>query len=127
MIRFIAITTIIIFLSAGCTNQYKVPKNIIAPEKMEKILWDMIVADRYSGTFLIKDSTKNLKEETFKLYEQVFSIHKINRDQFVKSFKFYLDRPDISRAMLDSLATHANRRRDEMYQTPPTPVTPVVK
>ena len=76
----------------------------------------MIQADRYATIVLSRDSTKNLKEETFVLYEQVFSIHKINRQQFVKSFKFYMERPDISQVMLDSLATKANRRREEMYR-----------
>lgn len=119
MKQVLATGFIILFFSTGCTNQYKIPGDILPKDKMEKVLWDMILADRFSASFLVKDSTKNIKEETFKMYEQVFSIHKITRQEFVKSFKFYLERPDISQVMLDSLATHANRRRDELYQTKP--------
>jgi hypothetical protein len=108
----------IILLSAGCTNQYKVPANILPKEKMENVLWDMILADRYSSLILSKDSSKNIKQESFTLYEQVFNIHKITRQEFVKSFKYYLDRPDISQVMLDSLAAKANRKREEMYKLP---------
>jgi hypothetical protein len=107
---------ILLLISTGCTNQYKVPRDILPKEKMEKVLWDMILADRYSTIVLSKDSTKNLKQETFTMYEQVFSIHKITHQQFVKSLKYYLERPDISQVMLDSLATKANRRREEMYR-----------
>jgi hypothetical protein len=115
--RLITAIGIIIFcFSVGCTNQYKVPSNILPREKMEAVLWDMIVADRYSSAILIKDTTKNTREETFKMYEQVFSIHKVTRQQFVKSFKWYLERPDIAQVMLDSLAAGANRRREEMYK-----------
>ncbi len=112
---FVTITVILLSLTA-CTRQYKVPSGILPMDKMEKVLWDMIQADRYATIVLSRDSSKNLKEETFVLYEQVFSTHKINRQQFIKSFKFYLERPDISQVMLDSLATKANRRREEMYR-----------
>lgn len=119
MKQLLAIGLIIFFLAPGCTNQYKVPPDILPKDKMEKVLWDMILADRYASVFLSRDSAKNIKEETFTLYEQVFTIHKITRQQFTKSMKYYLDRPDISQVMLDSLATKANRRRDEMYKTSP--------
>ena len=111
-----AIGIVFSVICIGCTNQYKVPDDILPKDKMEKVLWDMIVADRYSASFLAKDSTKNFKEETFKLYAQVFSIHKISSKQFIKSLKYYLERPDISQVMLDSLATHANRRRQDIYK-----------
>ena len=115
--RWLILTGILVFfIYIGCTNQYKVPDDILPKDKMEKVLWDMIVADRYSAAILAKDSTKNIKEETFKLYEQGFSVHKISRQEFIKSFKYYLKRPDIAQVMLDSLATHANRRREEIYR-----------
>ena len=119
MKQFFAIGLIITFLSAGCSNQYKVPPDIISKAKMEKVLWDMILADRYATNILSTDSSKNIKEETFTLYQQVFDIHKITKQEFVKSMKYYLGRPDISQVMLDSLATKANRRREEMYKTAP--------
>ncbi|MGN6418818.1 MAG: DUF4296 domain-containing protein, partial [Pseudobacter sp.] len=61
--------------------------------------------------------------ETLKLYDQVFQVHKITREEFVKSYKFYLSRPDISKVMFDSIASRANRKREEQYNKPPeTPV-----
>ena len=118
---------LVIFLSTGCTNQYKVPGDIMPKEKMEKVLWDMIMADRYATITLSRDSSKNIKEETFKMYDQIFTINKISRQEFVKSFKYYLDRPDISQVMLDSLATRANRKRDEIYRTPTAPDTTSIR
>jgi hypothetical protein len=103
---------------AGCSDKDRVPGNVIPKEKMEKILWDIIQAERFSASFLVKDSTKNVKTETFKLYEQIFRLHKITRDEFVKSYKFYLSRPDIAKVMFDSLSTHANRSREELYRNP---------
>ena len=125
----------------SCTDKDKLPKGVLPKDKMESVLWDMLQAERYRATF-IKDSSK-IKTETFKLYAEVFAIHQITKDQFIKSYKFYMSRPDIARDMFDSLSTQANRRREDMYkksqttdtthssgakpQTAPTqPVQPIV-
>lgn len=110
------IIVVLIFCSA-CTRNDKIPDGIIGKEKMESILWDMIQADRFSTQFLVKDSAKlDVKKETFILYEQVFQINKVTKDEFVKSYKYYLSRPDITRVLFDSLATRANRRKEAVYQ-----------
>ncbi len=101
----------------ACTNKNSTPSNVLSREDMEKVLWDMIQADRFSTQFLLRDSAhKNVKLETFKLYEEVFQLHHITREEFVKSFKFYLSRPDITKVMFDSLGVRANRERDTLYK-----------
>ncbi|THU31972.1 DUF4296 domain-containing protein [Niastella caeni] len=107
-----------VFCLVSCTDKDKIPKGVLPKEKMQKVLWDMIQAERFRETF-IKDSSQDLKAETFKLYAQVFEIHKVTKDEFVKSYKFYMSRPDIARDMFDSLATQANRRREELYKAKP--------
>lgn len=116
MMRVLLTGVIVCICFAACTNQYKVPGDIIPKEKMEKVLWDMMLADRYASAYISKDSSKNVTEENFKLYQQIFDIHDITRDEFVKSFKYYLQRPDITMVVLDSLAAHANRKREDVYQ-----------
>src|ERR1043165_10297820 len=112
----------IVCFSISCTDKDKIPKGVMGKEKMEKVLWDMIQAERFRETF-IRDSSKNLKAETFKLYAHVLEIHKVSKDEFIKSYKFYMSRPDIARDMFDSLATRANRRREEMYKAKSQPAT----
>jgi hypothetical protein len=109
-----------------CTDKDKIPAGVLGKEKMEMVLWDMIQAERYRETF-VHDSSKDLKAETFKLYAQVFEIHKISKDEFIKSCKFYMSRPDIARGLFDSLATKATRRREEMYKPKPIDSTKVQK
>lgn len=101
---------------ASCSDKEKIPEDIIAPTKMEKVMWDMIQADRFSATFIIRDSARvNVTDETFKMYDKVFQVHKISKDEFVKSFKFYLDRPDISKKMFDSLVSYGQKKKPEVY------------
>jgi len=101
----------------SCNNS-KVPKGILPPDKMEKVLWDMIQADRYAVQFLAKDSAKiDVKAETFKLYEEIFRIHKTNREEFSKSFNYYLSRPQLNQALYDSMGVKGSRLREEMYKS----------
>jgi hypothetical protein len=111
---------------AGCSEKDKVPSGVIAKDEMEKILWDMMLADQYSANYIVKDSAKvNVKIETLKLYEDVFRLHKVTRDEFRKSFEYYQGRPDITRTMLDSLQAKGNRARAENYTRPPGQGAPV--
>jgi hypothetical protein len=101
----------------SCANNNKVPEDIIPKVKMEKVMWDMVQADRFVNNFLPKrgDTTYN-DTAVFKVYESVFRVHNITRDEFLKSYKFYLSRPDITRVMFDSISVQAQRRRAEVYQ-----------
>ena len=116
MTRLLLVLLIGIFLS--CNNSKSVPRGIIPPDKMEKVLWDMIQTDRFAIQFLSKDSAKiNVKEETFKLYEEVFRNHQTNRDEFTKSFKYYMDHPELNQRLYDSMNVRGTRLREDMYKS----------
>ncbi len=105
-------------LLAGCTDNERIPSDIFPKEKMEKILWDMILAERFSSQYIVNDSaSRNVKLETMKLYEQVFQANNTTRAEFVKSYKYYLNRPDITKSIFDSLAVRGNRNRDSLYKS----------
>jgi hypothetical protein len=51
----------------------------------------------------MKDSTKNQKSESAILYEKIFDIHSTTQETFKKSLAFYQNRPDLFKAISDSL------------------------
>ena len=124
----------LVLLLAGCSDKDNTPSGIIPRVKMEKILWDLVQADQYAAQYLVtdsvqvykKDSTRiDMKMETLKLYEQVFRLHQVSRDEFRKSFQYYQGRPDLARGMLDTLVNHGNQLRMDSYKIPTSaPVTP---
>jgi hypothetical protein len=118
MNRFLSGLVILFIVLNGCSNKDSAPGDIISKEKMEAVLWDIVQAERFTATYLTKDSSKNIQLENFKLYDQIFSIHQVKKDEFIKSYEFYLSRPDIARVLFDSLAARANRVREDMYKTP---------
>ena len=117
-------------LGTGCSDKDKTPSGIIPRDQMEKVLWDMIEADQYATTYIVKDSAhSDVKLETMKLYQQVFQLHKISREDFSKSYQYYQSHPEVTRDMFDSLLARGNRLRSEYYTRPqsvaPNPSVPV--
>ena len=111
----------------GCASKDNIPSGIIPKLEMQKVMWDMIQADQFSKQFLIKDSAKkNVNLETMKLYDEVFQLHHITKDEFQKSYQFYLGRPDIFKVIMDSLSAQGNRRMHEVHE-PSKPIAPVLK
>ena len=93
---------ILLLLSFSCANKEK-PKYLSA-NKMRAVMWDMIRADQYVSDYLLKDSTKKKKDESLKLYDEIFRIHGITEEQFKKSLDHYTSSPDLFKPIIDSLA-----------------------
>lgn len=110
----------LLFMLVACTDHKALPDDIIRKEKMEMILWDMLQADRYVSSFLLTqptDSPSVKQEKAAIIYEQVFRLHNITREDFLKSYRFYLGRPDITRVMFDSISARADRQRDKIFRS----------
>jgi hypothetical protein len=100
--RFFLFISLII-LAFGCIQDKKIPKDVLPQNEMRKIMWDLMRADAYVSTFIMKDSTKNQKTESAILYEEIFDIHSTTQETFKKSLAFYQSRPDLFKAISDSL------------------------
>lgn len=109
----------IMWCMVSCTDKDKIPKGVLGKEKMQKVLMDMIQAERFRDGFIVYDSSKDQKAETFKLYAQVFELNKISKDEFIKSYKFYMSRPDIAREIFDSLSSQAAKLRENLNKPAP--------
>ena len=99
-----------------CSSENDVPNDIIPPDKMQAIIFDLLRADEFVNNFVLKDTSLNRDREATKLYQQVFTIHKVEKEQFYKSYQYYQGHPDKNKAMIDSLA---NRRTRPVNLTPP--------
>jgi hypothetical protein len=98
---------LLVILFFSCSEKEKKP-HVLSENKMRAVMWDMIRADQYVSDLLLKDSTRNKKDESAKLYEEIFHIHKITRVEFKKSLNYYTSQPDLFRPIIDSLAKRKN-------------------
>jgi len=112
-----------VILTVGCIRDKKIPKDVLPQNEMRKIMWDLMRADAYVADFIMKDSTKNQKEESVILYEKIFAIHSTTRETFQKSIAFYESRPDLFKAISDSLRTDERTAQQYQNETKPGPDT----
>ena len=111
--------TLLIFLVIGCTNKSGTPAGIFGKEKMQAIMWDIIRAEAFTDQFIKKDSSKNVFQENMKLQNAIFSIHKVTRSEYYKSYDYYISHTDLIRGVLDSMSAKADRDRGELYPQNP--------
>ena len=99
----------IVFLSSCSDND--VPRNILSVEKMKPILWQQLKAEIYTKENLVLDSVKNkhLSFENEKLQMQIFKNNNITKDEFYKSYAYYLSHEDKLGLILDSLIAQQTR------------------
>jgi hypothetical protein len=111
--RLTFIAALFIIVCAGCVNNNKVPKGILSKDEMRGLVWDLMQVDTYAQTYIAKDTLKNLKKERTILFQQVFDLHKVSRDEFEKSFDYYMGRPDLTQSIFDTLASRQAQQRQE--------------
>lgn len=111
------ISILAVLFFASCSQKNKIPKGIIAQQKMRTIMWDLMRSDEFINNFLLKDSSVDRKKESIFLYEQVFKLHEINQEQFKKSLAFYQSRPDLLKVITDSLHIDEKKAMESQYNS----------
>lgn len=106
---------ILIFSISGCSEKGGTPSGILGREKMQAVLWDMIRADTFTEQFIKRDSSKNVLMENRKLQDAIFSIHKVTRSEYLKSYDYYITHTDLIRVVLDSMYAKAQRDRTILF------------
>jgi len=102
--RIFAIFILAVMLMMSCGSKNKLPSDILPREKMQAVLWDIMRADQFVSDYLVsKNPGINKNAETFKYYQQIFSLHKITEEQFKHSFDYYRDHPDLLKQVMDSI------------------------
>jgi hypothetical protein len=98
--RLLLILPVFIVIISCRNNTKQPPKNILQPEKMQQILWDMFRADIFIRDY-VRDSIKEV--ERVSLYKQILDLYQTNKEEFKESFTWYRSHPGILKPILDSL------------------------
>lgn len=86
-------------------------KDILPVDSMKVVMWDMLKADEWYMHLSQQDTTLKKKREDIRLYEQVFLIHGITREQYYKSYRYYETHPVKFKQLLDSVDQLASREK----------------
>ncbi len=102
---------IVFFFILSCSVKEGVPGDIIAPRQMQHIVWDLLQADEVAFQRKISDSTIDLKKSSFQLYDTVFAIHKVSRENFYKSYEYYQKHPTLYRSLMMGVRSMGDKER----------------
>ncbi len=120
MIRIIFVLAGLVLINS-CNSKNKLPADVLKPDKMRAVLWDVIKADVFTAEFIKKDSSKNTAAENLKLQQQIFAIHKISKADFYRSYDYYKTHTEIFKQVMDSMVARAER--DRYQKTTVAPIT----
>jgi hypothetical protein len=105
----------VLALFYACSSDDGVPKNVMVPEKMKQVLFDVIRVQEYASLKYGHDSAV-IDANMPVLMQQVFTIHKITKDDFFTSFDYYQNHPDKNQTLFDSLSTYTDQQRQELFK-----------
>ena len=107
----------IIVISWFCSCKSAVPKDILPPSKMQAVLWDLMQADEMADYYLPSDSSFKGLSKHVDYYNKVFAMHRVSKDVFTKSLKYYQDHPANLKPVLDSLQHYGQtlQQNDSLY------------
>lgn len=100
----------ILILFISCAKS-KFPDDVIQPEKMQAVFWDVMRADILTTDYIMKDSSKIPTLENITLQKKIFLVHGVTKDQFYKSFDYYAKHPGLMTTLLDSVVAKQNRNK----------------
>lgn len=106
----------------SCSGR-QVPGDIIQPEKMQSILWDIARAQSLSDDVSQKDSAIKKGAAIKVLSNEVFKLHHISESDFNKSYAWYSSHPDVLHEMLDTMTARNQRAtRPQLITHPHRPM-----
>ena len=99
-----------------------IPKEIIQPEEMENILYDIHVLDGYVGTIPTPDSARKISAP---LYKGVFKKFGIDSALHAKSMAYYYKHPDLLSKMYDRIGVRINKEKEKELKKQAKKVQPL--
>ncbi len=104
--------SIIFFIS--CSDKNNIPEGVLSHKKMQAVLTDILVADVLNNERILKDTSLKLPAENASYFLRIFQLHNTTRNEFSRSYNFYLKRPDLLKAITDSVSSDISRRNQNL-------------
>ncbi|HEV7621069.1 MAG TPA: DUF4296 domain-containing protein [Flavisolibacter sp.] len=125
MIKKLSVIIIILF-AVACNKKEKIPEYVLSPLQMQQILIDGFRADEMAGYYMIQDTSYNGIAKRSMMYNTIFKVHHVTKEQFKKSLQYYESHPNMLKAVLDSMqiVTDSTIKHTKPSPAKPSPAKP---
>jgi len=104
MKRLIPFLSLLLFCMA-CQQKPSRPDNVLAPEKMEPLLWELLQAEQFVSSFVTgRGTSRSAHANGPQLYQAILKKYGISDSVFKASLTYYKAHPKEFLPMLDSLS-----------------------
>lgn len=116
------LSLIFISLSIICCKSKEIPKDIIPPNQMQKILYDIHIADAYITSIGDADSAKKVSSA---YYKGIYKKFKTDSVRYNKSMDYYYKRPDLLTDMYERIKTDLEKTKQKQDTISVKPVAEI--
>ncbi len=99
-----------LLIVTACSDNRRIPSTIMKPEKFREVLTDVLLADALTLERSFKDTSVKITDENAAYFLKVFQLHGVSKNEFMKSYNFYLQRPDLLKIITDSVSSVLDKR-----------------
>ncbi len=124
---FFSFILLVSFMVLSCRQGKKEPAGLLPEKKLRAVVWDMMRADQFLADFVFsRDTSLNKLDESLLVYNRIYAIHQVTKEEFRQSFNYYRQHPDLLKSLLDSVSiinvvTVANPVPDTAKRSPTLP------
>ena len=110
----ISLFLIVLFMSSCKWWEPKKPQLDI--NKMKVIVWQLMQADEYYSRASLLDSTWGLSKKNVQMYQQIFTINKVDRIDFYNTIDYLERHPIEFKQLMDSVNEVSKREKRGQFQ-----------
>jgi Pyruvate/2-oxoacid:ferredoxin oxidoreductase gamma subunit len=100
---------LVLILMAGCKPE--VPKDILQPEIMVPVLYDMHIADGYISAIPVPDSARRVGASYYKAIYQKYGIDSV---RYTRSMNYYYDHVDVLSEIYKDVTADLKKSKDSI-------------
>lgn len=110
MKKYLTLILLSIFLFACSKKKTSIPEGILQMRELQQVLAEIHLSQAASSNAVMTDSSLYSNKE---YVNYILKNHNINRDDFLKTMKFYTENPDLLEEVYDSVITQLSRMQAE--------------
>jgi hypothetical protein len=111
MMDFVLMGLIVLIIQSCSAPVVIIPNDVLSQDKMVSVLTDVHLAEAAITLKFTNKDTSKLQAATF--YNFIYKAHKTTKEQFTKSYDFYVSHPELLNKIYDDVLIELSKKQGE--------------